>query len=110
MDVTLETNEAMIPRRSHQKLARRFVNGFSRLNSAVRRMHVSLKVERDQKGEDKICQIQLFLDNGSQIVIKQKGRRFAKAMAASIRRARQLLVQQSARKRRFRREAMPLPA
>lgn len=110
MDVTLETNEAKIPRRSHYKLARRFVEGLSRLNNAIRRIHVSLKVDKDKHGENKICQMQIFLANGGQIIIKQKARRFAKAMASCIRRARQILVQQSAKRRRHRRDNLALPA
>ena len=112
MDVTLETNEARIPRRSHYKLARRFVTGFSRVSGAVRKLHISLKVDERKQGDDKICQIQIFLASGGQIVIKQRAKRFAMAMAAGIRRARQLLVQHAAKRRRKRRDLslLPVPA
>ncbi len=111
MDVVLETNEAMIPRRSHNKLARRFVGGLQRAADSVRKVHVSLKVDKGGKrGEDKVCQIQLYMANGGQIIIKQKAKRFADAMKRGTRRAKQLAMQEAKKKRRIRRELFPTPA
>ena len=73
-------------------------------------MHVSLKLEKNGgKGDNKVCQIQLFMKDGRQIFVREKQARFGKAMTNGIRRTKRLVAQQTGRQRRVRRSDLSLP-
>ncbi|MFT4730557.1 MAG: ribosome-associated translation inhibitor RaiA [Granulosicoccus sp.] len=105
MDVTLEIDHAKIPSRFRDRLTKRVLDRFQRLDSVIRKIRLSLKVQPcESGGKDRVFQIQLILVNGGQIMITEKARHFAQAIRGGIRKARRLLTNELSKQRRHNRQ------
>lgn len=116
MNVTLDTRDVELPPHSGKGLSERFKKAFDRLDDAVRHVHVCLKdVNGPRGGEDKVCQLQLHLVDGDQIIVRTQSSRLTKAIGDGLRKAKTTLTRHTRRKRDRRRvslarEALPAPA
>lgn len=106
MDVTLDTRNVTVPATFKNRLSRRVAGFFTRFDHSVRKLHVTLKdVNGPRGGIDKVCQLNIELTDGNQIIVQERSNRLVKAMGLCIRRARSLVAGQL-RKKRPRRVSM----
>ncbi len=100
MDVTLDTRKVAVPATYKSRLARRVSGFFTRFDHSVRRLHVTLKdVNGPKGGRDKVCQLNIEMTDGNQIIVQERSNRFVRAMGLCIRRARGVVARQVKKKR-----------
>tara|TARA_R110002110_G_scaffold355224_2_gene564891 strand:- start:66 stop:410 length:345 start_codon:yes stop_codon:yes gene_type:complete len=100
MDVTLDTRNVAVPPTYKSRLARRVSSFFIRFDHSVRRLHVTLKdVNGPRGGKDKVCQMNIELTDGNQIIVQERSNRFVRAMGLCTKRARNLVARQIKKKR-----------
>jgi len=100
MDVTLDTRNVAVPATFRSRLTRRVAGFFTRFDHSVRRLHVTLKdVNGPKGGIDKVCQLNIELTDGDQIIVKERSNRLVKALGLCVRRARGLIAQRLKKKR-----------
>jgi putative sigma-54 modulation protein len=100
MDVTLDTRNVTVPATFRNRLTHRVSGFFSRFDHSVRKLHVTLKdVNGPRGGIDKVCQLNIELTDGKQIIVQECSNRLVKSIGLSIRRARNLVARQLKKKR-----------
>ncbi len=116
MNITIDTQQIEVPTGQHSQLKSRFKRVFGRLGEAIHSVRISLRSVSTPPGQpEQVCQLNVTLADGGHVVVTGRGKRMARAIGETLRRARFLVGKEIGKRRSRKRrqsssEPLGLPA
>ena len=103
MNVTVETQHVTIPRHADRSIVERARTVFSRLNTRISHLSVTLKdINGPRGGEDKVCIVRARLTDGGEVLVEDRSSRLRNAVGGAFKRARMLINKEIKRRQQRR--------
>lgn len=106
MDIRLQTQHVVLPRRALSRIRTRVREGLERVAERVTRLQVTLKdINGPRGGRDKVCILRAELVDGGQVVVIDRAANLRRAMARCLQRSKRVIDREVKRRQRARRRS-----
>lgn len=104
MEISVDSQRVTLPRRGTSALRQRIGQGFARVASGVKRLHITLKdINGPRGGRDKVCVLRAELADGGEVIVVDRSEKLRRALFRSLRRGRRLVRREVQRRRSLQR-------